>query len=85
MAKKKNKYRYLNFSNAAKALDTDAGVISRGISSGKFPGGKMQVFVRADDGKYYEVGGSIIKVVDMECLEIEETKVVKFRKKAKVE
>jgi hypothetical protein len=86
MAKKKKGkvYRYLNYSNAATELETDAGVISRGVASGKIPGGEMQVYVKADDGEFHEVGGSLIKVVDMESLEIEETKVVKFRKKGKV-
>lgn len=85
MAKKKVRYRFLNYSNAAAELDTDAGVISRKIGSGNLTGGEMQVFVQAKDDtgqdKFYEVGGSTIKVVDMDAIEIEKKQVVKFRKK----
>lgn len=84
--KKSKKYRFLNFSNAAKELHTDAGVISRGISTGKLPGGEMQVYVKVEENgkeEFHEVGGSMIKVVDMGEIEVEKTQVVKFRKKTK--
>lgn len=83
---KQNKFRFLNFSNAAVELQTDAGVISRGIASGRLPGGEMQVYVKVEENgtdNFYEVGGSTIKVVDMGEIEVEKTQVVKFRKKSK--